>query len=400
MRLNRIPGAAAAAACACAVLAGCANPPAPGEAPAGAGTTAGAPTGVHAVGDKAIPGAVLAGDRGHHGAVAWSLNPQGVWLSRDAGRSYTQLTLPAGVPAASVVAVDGTTGGHTWIASEGAGPAVRVYRQQNTGGAWSNGTQLSPAWPTGLGGEENAPPTQVTLTHGRAASEVTVVAELQLSHDKSIPAIFTSTDGAATFARHSVAMSDPISTPWHSSAFDGATGIAVTGGRANQLFHTPDGGTTWSASTISGLAPGSAFQLGTPVTTADGYLVPATAASASGSTLTLLRSTDGGATFTTAGPPAAISHADTPGETPVAYAAGTWWATDGAVVIRSSDDGQSWTSQQAPTLPVGVTTLDASSSTDATATIVQTSCASGKTQCTATTIVESTSDGGATWQRV
>ena len=348
----------------------------------------------------AAPARAGQGNVGQLGWAAWRVTSQGLSLSSDGGRRFAQVALPAKVAPADVLAVAHVGGGPTWLGAAGPGRSVTVYARDPKTGRWSAGTELTPSWPAGLGGAASMAPSRVAITPGRA-NQVVVTTQLVLTHSVALTRIFVSDDGGATYVQRVLPAVSDLNTPWQSAVLSGARGVAVIGERMDQVVHTTDGGSTWSASTLSGA--GGDYVAGPAIFAGTTVYLPVTEAGASGGgAFVLLRSTDGGATFAAGGHQAvSFGGAFDPAPAPVSVAAGVWWlaSTPGGAVYRSTDDGRSWSKAPA-SLPAGVIGIGASDARNATVTIEQSTCANGKSGCTSGQFLETTSDAGTSWTRL
>lgn len=376
------------------LLAACTNVP----AAASAGNQPSATAGVQPSAASPSP---QQGILGRNGSIAWLITPQGLSLSEDVGRTFTQLLLPSQVDPAAIAAVNAANG-TTWLASVGQGRSIMVYARDSASGLWSAGTQLTPTWPSNLGGAETQPPSAVWITPG-GAKQVLVMTQLALSHSVSIPRIFVSGDGGVTFAQRVLPKVSDLNTPWAAIAMSGTHAVAVIGERLNEVIHSGDTGSTWAPSTVHGVASGTDFVVGTPVFAGATIYLPATESDGGGKgVFVLLRSTDGGAVFESLGAQTLSLGALVVGAPPPVTAAGaTWWLVSPMTgfVYRSTDNGLTW-STAAAVLPQGVIDIAATDGQNATVTIEHNACATGKTDCSSDQYSETTSDGGRTWTRI
>ncbi|HEX9032149.1 MAG TPA: sialidase family protein [Streptosporangiaceae bacterium] len=347
-------------------------------------------------------GTVLAGQGyvGQAGWGAWRVTSLGLSVSTDGGRHFAQVPLPAKVGPAAVLAVTQASGGTAWLCAAGPGRSVTVYARNSQTGSWSAGTRLTPRWPAGLGGAELMPPTQVAVTAGRAG-QVVVTTQLMLSHSVAIMRMFVSADGGKTFAQRILPSSSALNTPWWSAVMSGTYGVAVIGNRMNEVVHTVNGGSSWSASALSGVS--GDYVAGPAIFAGSTTYLPVTESDHAGhGKFVLLRSTDGGATFS-AGGDQAVSFGGPfdPSPAPLSAEGSVWWLvySPGGVVYRSADYGRSWSKAPA-LLPPGVISIGAAGARNATATIQKGTCATGKTNCTSLEFLETTADGGRSWTRL
>jgi hypothetical protein len=340
------------------------------------------------------------GSRGQFGWAAWRVTGQGLSLSSDGGRHFAPVPLPASAAPADVVAVAHRAGGATWLGVAGPGRSVTVYTRDPATGRWSAGTKLTPAWPHSLGAAASLPPSRVAITPGKA-HQVLVTIQLVLSHSVAITRNFVSNDGGARYVQRVLPATSDLNAPWWSAVLSGEHGVAVLGDRMDQVVHTADGGSTWSASALSGI--GGDYVAGPAIFAGSTVYLPVTEAGASGrGAFVLLRSTDGGATFTAGGDQTVrFGGPFDPAPAPLSAAAGAWWLVPptGGTVYRSLDGGRSWSKAPAP-LPPGVISIGAGGARNATVTIQQNRCAHGKSGCTSKQFLETTSDAGASWTRL
>ena len=361
------------------------------------------PAGQPSSATRPLPSALPAaqhGRLGHNGSIAWLTTSQGLSLSTDAGHTFASVPLPASVSPTAIEAVDAVPG-TMWLASRGPGRSVSVYARDNTAGRWSAGAKLTPTWPTDLGGAETQPPSSVWIIPG-ASNEVLVMTQLGISHSVSIPRPFVSDDGGLTFAQRVLPTPSDYNSPWDAIAVSGAAAVAVIGERFDLVIHSNDSGSTWAATSVNGVMSGADFVVGTPVFAGSTVYLPLTESQADGkAAFVLLRSTDGGASFGVLGAQTlALGMLAADGAPPLASAGGSWWLVspmDG-FVYRSADNGRTW-SKAATALPQGVVDIAATDGQNATITVVENTCASGKSDCSSSQYSETTSDGGLTWTR-
>jgi hypothetical protein len=345
------------------------------------------------------------GDIGRNGSAAWTVTPQGVYLSADAGRHFTQVPLPPGVaPAAVAAAASDVGGGHSWLAAGGPGRSITVHALNSATGQWSAGAELTPAWPPNLGGAEAFPPSAVWIIPGQAG-QVLVMTELQQTHSVAIPRMFVSADGGVTYTQRVFPATSDLNTPWSAIAISGTNAVGVIGERQTQVVHSSDGAATWAPASLHGVTSGAAFAfvVGTPVFSGATVYLPVTESAAGGSgAFILLRSTDGGATFDADGAQTlSLGGPYLEGPTPAAAAGASWWLASPMTgsVYRSTDNGLSWSKAPA-VLPQDVGDIGATDSQNATVTVSHNVCATGKTNCSSDQYFETTSDGGQTWTRI
>ena len=376
-----------------AALAGCASLPA-GTRATTAGTHA-SPAASHlaTVTPSSRNAAAATGALGRNGAAAWSITPNGVYVSFDAGRNFAQVALPAAVTAPNVMAVAARANRQIWLAAQAAGgPSFTLYARDSATARWSQGVRLTPTWPTNLGGAEKQAGGASIIPGG--PGQVLVLSQLQLTHSVAVPRLFVSADSGITFTQRSI----DVDSPWDSVAILGANVVGVVGELFNHVVHSGDTGATWSPAVVNDVTSGR-YVAGTPVLSGTMVYLPVTEPDAKNNgVFVLLRSTDGGATFNAAGAET-LSLGGPYDENPTAVAAAgaSWWlVSPTGSVYRSTDNGSSW-SKAAGLLPQGVASIGATDSQNATVTIEQNACTAGKTNCSSGQYFETTSDGGKTW---
>lgn len=386
-------------------VSGCASSPsgtsaATGASPSVAATVSSAaatapPAASSLASSSALAPQAAQGQIGRDGSAAWSITPEGVYVSPDAGRTFSQLPLPPNVPPAAVTAVSSKPDGHAWIAVAGSGPSFTVYARDSVTAPWSQGVQLTPTLSANenLGGAEKQP-WGASITSG-ARGQVLVVSELGLTHSVTLARIFVSADSGLTFTP----TSGEANGQWDSVAIMGRNAVGVVGELINFVEHSGDTAMTWAPAVVNGVAPG--FVAGTPVFVGPTVYLPVTEPDANDNgEFIVLRSTDGGATFNANGAQTlTLGGVYDPSPTAMAAAGATWWlVTPAGAVYRSPDNGLSWSKAPAA-VPEGASGIGATDSQNATVTVEDNVCASGKTGCTSSQYFETTSDGGRTWTR-
>jgi hypothetical protein len=334
---------------------------------------------------------LLSGQVSFAGTWAWTLSSSGVSISQDSGRTWTDLVVPNGLKASSIMAVSAAPGRAVWLAARD-GLGVRLYRTAVGAAAWSS-TSLMPAWTPQDGGMSGQPIDYVMLTPGPAGL-LTVSETVGGGMTTAEQFLFVSVDDGRTFAQHQPTGGN-IGMFWHSVTFvTPMSGLVVEGPstRANFLMHTSDGGTTWSDSTVSGLPSAADRQFDSPVIVGPDIEVPLTVYSQDGTTTTfsLLVSHDGGANFapmgTTLTGPAGFT-SDTLGK--------VTWVTSGGTLYVTNDGAQTWTT----VTPAGFSGggIHLTSPTSAISGAGQDGCAAFKTDCWSQSWLIGTTDGGQTW---
>jgi photosystem II stability/assembly factor-like uncharacterized protein len=345
----------------------------------------------------------LAGQVGFDGHFGWNLSSAGLAVSADAGTSWQAVALPDGLDAAALTAattpaaaIAGASGRGLWIAGA-AGDSVRVYRWAADARAWSS-TLLTPHWQSPM--EIPGPPNILRIVPGSGglvAVGVTIAVGTAVAQNR----LFLSTDDGRTFVERAARGADEY---WHALAFATAKVGALTQGagtgEAVSVLHTTDAGATWAASSVPAATAGfvnyGAFALEgsdliLPVTTWD-----QNDDGSLNATFQLLVSHDGGATFQPSGPPVGVG--DDIGPRTATLGSTTWAVSSPPVVIHETGDvGRTWTAVMPVGLPEGVSSVTLTGPSTAVAVAVDSSCAGFKSGCTTATWIVRTTDGGRTW---
>lgn len=335
----------------------------------------------------------LQGTVGLNGSAAWVLSDSGLSLSQDGGRTWSAVALPAGVKSSAVLAVNAVAGRAVWLASQD-GAGVRLFRRLDGTTTWSS-TLLTPSWGTS---EMSGQPINIVILTPGPAGLVTVTETIGLGMLTALEALFVSANDGQTFTQHQAPADSGI---WASVTFVTLqSGILVGGpGTAPHVIKfTSDGGNTWSSPTVTGLPADGDYELGLSLLAGSDIEVPVTTSTAAGGTNTtffLLISHDGGATFA----PAGTAFASGGNFYPALDSLGqvTWVEIGGGALQKTTDGGQTWTTVTAASLPAGVTSIQLTSPTSATAVVQDNGCTGFKTGCYTRTYLIATTDGGATW---
>jgi photosystem II stability/assembly factor-like uncharacterized protein len=336
---------------------------------------------------------LLSGQVGFAGTWAWTVSGSGVSISQDGGRTWSDLVLPSGLKASSVMTVSAAPGRAVWLASRD-GEGVRLYRKPVGATAWSS-TALVPAWTP----QESAVRAQgierVTITPGPAGL-VTVYATVGLGMSTADETLFVSTDDGRTFAQHRPTGGN-IGMFWDSVTFVTPTlGLVVEGPStlAGFLMHTSDGGTTWSNSSVPGLPAPGYYEYGSPAIVGSDIVVPLTTmADDTTTTFSLLVSHDGGATLAPMG--TALTEHTGYSWFPSDTLGAVTWVTNGGTLYETSDGAQTWTS--ITPAGFGVSQIHLTGPTSAMVVSGQSGCASFKADCWSQSWLIETTDGGRTW---
>ena len=325
------------------------------------------------------------------GSSAWMLLDSGLSVSNDAGRTWTAVALPGGVASSAVGAVAMAPGRPVWLAVH-SGDGYRLYRKANAATAWSS-VLLTPSW--ALVQYTSRPADMVTITPGPGGL-VTVAETMGGGSTSAVTSLFVSTDDGRSFVQHPPRSGSVANMYWASVTFTTAeSGLVIAGPSTypHVFLYTSDGGTTWSESRVSGLPAAPNYTPGAPLLVGSDIQVPVTicGADCNTSTFVLLVSHDGGATFSPQG--VAVPAGGNSGSLgPI-----TWVWTGGGILQETTDGGQTWTAITAVGLPINVSSLDLTGPTSATAVIVDSGCASFKTDCWYRNYLVATTDGGRTW---
>lgn len=377
---------AGAASCAAA-------PPPQGSSPGG--RSSGAPS----ASPSSTQQHLLEGKVGFAGAAGWTLSPTGLAVSEDGGTQWSAVSLPAGVMASLIVAVAHRAAGPLWIAVTD-GQGVDLYRRLDPAGQWSS-TRLLPSWPAVAAW--NGPPDTVSITPGPAGL-VTVVTSLRVGMSSGFSSLFVSSDAGATFEQHPAPSESEVNVVWWSATLvTPQSGVVVAGPTQEQLFHTSDGGTSWSAASGAGLPAVGTYGLGTPVVVGADLELPITSEMSDGSeTFSLFISHDGGATFSDTGG-SAVHVAPDYNAPAISDSLGqvTWVVPpSGGTIFESTNQGRTWTTVAATGLSEGVLRISLTSPVSATAVMVSSSCTGYKTGCQSQGYLMGTTDGGRTWHNL
>jgi photosystem II stability/assembly factor-like uncharacterized protein len=332
---------------------------------------------------------------GMDGSSLWMVSKTEVSVSRDLGRGWALLPPPSGLDVESIEALITAPDRPLFIASlEGEG--VHVFRWAEDG-PWVD-AMLVPTWPAIV--KQYGAPDMVTMAVGPEGL-ISVTATVHVGMTSAFSSLFISTDDGLSFKERPPATASDTDTLWWAIAMaSSSSGVLIAGPARQWLFHTSDGGTTWSPVPL-GLDESDGYQLGDPTVNGLEIEVPVTVETTGGEAVSILVSNNSGQTFTKpSGSPLELPRynppvvADTLGPT-------TWVVgPDGGHVYVSADRGQTWASIDAPTLPPDILTINLSSSTDATAEIMSTSCTGSKSGCQDSRYLLSTIDGGKTWTAI
>lgn len=229
-----------------------------------------------------------------------------------------------------------------------------------------------------------------------------MVSQLTAGKTSSIPRVFISSDGGASFAQRIYPDQDVLNQPWLAFAFAGAGGIEVQGAGYQKVFFTRDAAVSWTRSTVNWTnLDESRIEYGTPVLTDHVAYLPSRSCNPGTSTCTfaLLTSKDSGATFTVVPGSELDQNFGEAAAKPIhaSYADGVWWLIEPSKKLRTWSEGaHEWTvvSSDLPANIVGFTSQDRS---HASILVSEHQCSGTKSDCTSAAHLLQTSDGGRTW---
>lgn len=306
------------------------------------------------------------------------------WITADAGAAWQTLRVPGTLAGGHSVEVRGTTVAAATISS-----GELVYERSGDAGRTWTSQHLTVPQPTNTAdvavSGDGSTVALAALLPGTAGARGTAV-------------LFVGASGRDLIARDVPIAGMPTWVGTH---------LAIAGGPLSSgLFMSDDQGKTWAQSTVAGVkAPSSSEvasdtpNIGTPVSSADGAIVPVTIHHGTGGSLSLLATTDG-RTFNSVG--------DVPltGEVGAGVTAiGSIAGPDSSVFADPTSTNLYFvTGSRVTTVPTSGLPGPAGSITfsDATHGLVSVSlvtCGSTKADCSRTVDLYQTSDGGRTWTR-
>lgn len=309
----------------------------------------------------------------------WALDKDNVLKTSDGGKSWVALT-PHGAAITAVTDVDFLSAQDAWFVMPNSNSTLTIFATVTGGATWHDSVL-----------QENAPDggwlTFITSTYGwfEAAPQGAGAGSEPVD-------IFQTSDGGATWNKISSSGSAPGNLPtggiksglsFKTSLIGWATGEDAS--NTPWLYVTHDGGKSWSKQVIAGLASGAVgYQTLPPVIIGNEAYLPLTA-SASGSGTVLVRSHDGGNTWSASG------QAATSFVTSNLYVVNTQvaYATDqnSGDLFQTQNAGKTWQNVAANTGLYGpFSFIDAN-----------TGFATGRAD---QTLLKSSTDGGKTWQNI
>ncbi|HEY7483457.1 MAG TPA: hypothetical protein VH912_03260 [Streptosporangiaceae bacterium] len=350
------------AACGLALLAGCGT--ATVDSAAGAGPLRAAPV-----------EAALATE-----SFGWVLTGNQLLLTDDAGASFRDAGLKLPTQARTAFFADAD---HGWAAALAGPRSVAVARTADGGRNWQTSTVPTK---TEVGG--------LHLSFGDANRGL-LLARTRTSSNFSAAEIFATENGGATWRARPATVAGEITL-----ARDGRAWL--TGGAAgDELYSSDDQGRHWTRARLSFAAPVDSAAVAPPAA----GLLPVTVVRGGRSQLALLSTADGARNWREVksvpvreptGPGARVpAAATTAGPVVVDALGGTLLRTAGGADEKAP---ATVATSHAAGLPAGVVTVDFAGQRAGWALASDGSCRSGKTDCTRTTTVVATRDGGATWR--
>lgn len=308
-------------------------------------------------------------------------------LTTDAGGAWQSLNAPGQrVPGHSVDVHGGTVVAAATIDASG---AFTYQRSSDTGKTWASQHLSLPS---------AGQPMQADVFISGDGSTVAIAAALPHSMGvRGQSSLFVGPAGQSVAAR-TMPIAGTASASWVGKHL-----VAIGGPLASEMFVSDDLGATWTQDTVAGVkvaddapVPADAPSIGLPVALTDTYVIPVTVTRGSASFIDVLATTDG-RNFTTLGEVSALA--------PIAAgvaAVGTSAGPDMAIFADPSSTalisvtGSEVTTIMPTGLPGIVSSLTFSDATHGLA-MVSTSTCPDKVNCTTTTGLYSSSDGGRTW---
>jgi photosystem II stability/assembly factor-like uncharacterized protein len=332
------------------------------------------------------------------GQTGWLLTSHALSLTTDGGRTWTPIT-PPGVGARSVKGVFFLDPRHGWVAwakpAPGGRARLEISATTNGGGSWSTSPLGAPSWLFAV-----AEPAYLDFTdirHGWVAADVTQTA---LS---PIGVLFRTSDGGARWQQLPMPTSGPAAftspqTGW--LICDGQPGTRP----AERFYVTADGGQAWHAETVTP-PPGyrrdqATYLMPAPPSPAAGVLAVAFGGDGTRAVMAFYQAAGRGAswalraTIPLGGPAGDII------DLPVIVSPGTWLlvSMDTRQVVTVTRDGRQHSAVRISGLPDGGLAAASFTSTRTGWVVVGTGrCAHFKSDCTQTSALYATADGGAHW---
>lgn len=315
--------------------------------------------------------------------LGWATTPTGLFVTENAGSTWRRWPLPA--PADNVLAVALQSPQRALLAVDKGG-TVQVFSTGDAGANWKATTLGTP-----LGGVSEA-----TFAHqgDRVAG---LLVKRASSSNFSLADWYATKDGGATWARREAPAAGEVSV-----GNDGTLWLAGGPGR-DQLFSSTDGGATWSEVALPPNLARGARAVEPPAARRDGVAVlPVTLPGERTSSVVFLTTRDKGRTWREA------ARAQVPGSVgsgtaiPASPAAQNNTlvvvAPDGSEIVRVPLGGGQARRVKPRGLRKGVVRVKLTTEQIGWATSTSSSCAGDKTDCTSSTDLLVTRDGGESWQ--
>jgi photosystem II stability/assembly factor-like uncharacterized protein len=323
----------------------------------------------------------------------WILTTDGLKLTDDGGTSWNNIT-PPGLKPSSIKGVYFLDSESGWVVANGPTDAsgltpIVSWRTADSGKTWAPSAIADPSITYTLSLNGPAYPYFVDKEHGWAV--VKTVSSSQFSNGD----LYRTTDGGDSWKKQSIPLGEP-------AAFANEDDGVVVGGPSGSAWVTRDGGNSWTELEIQipeGLTVTQTGYYPAAFFTRTNGILPAIFSNEE-TVLTFFSTSDGGASWTQTGGNMTTS-SDHPASLLVPSAVDedslVTVASDGSEVRWSSDRGASWSVVSATGLPGGVVHLDFATKQTGWALGVSTECKEFKQNCSYTSQVYQTSDGGQSW---
>jgi hypothetical protein len=337
------------------------------------GTPAGSPVQSTAI-DPYVLGAARVSS-----TFGWVLTSKNLEVTNDGGHSWQGLTPPSLEGATAVAAVDP----NHLVLGRLSGLNVLVDQTADGGATWHETTLPSSGQPG-------------QLFIAASTSLTAVLVQQTTSANFSVGDLFTTTDGSA-WQKVAAPVAGVI-------VVTGANDLWLAGGTAqDQLWHSADRGTTWTAVKLPGLSASSAMSIGNPTHDGSGRIVVPVTLNGATSQELFFASSNNGLSWSKIGA-VTVGVQTGPG---VALPAAV--DRDGTALVVSGAPGQLMTTSNATGtfatvnsagLPSTVTAMTFVTALDGWAIVEDHGCLNGKLECYSHRYLVATSDGGRTWAKL
>lgn len=343
----------------------------------------------------------------------WALTSTRLFVTTNAGVSWSSTPLPTGVGELSNDADDATvdSSGALWLLSN-QGNVVSFYRAAGPDSPWTR-TSVTLSWPAAVSNGATMP-TPDEISFGRdAPGVVTAVAEEEGTQSGPASLVLMSTNDGRTFQQY-----DPPTTfgGWSTAFTSASTGVIVGDGyygsdRGNTgtdfrsaVYDTTNGGTSWNPAELQGVSRQQLTEtrFSTPLVDGTHIYIAATLLTSEGvQRLHLYASNDGGKSF------ALKASFVGPGTAKGAWApllgvngTNVWMLLNGSgTLYKSSNNGATWATATSPSLRAQLfPTIDLTSGSSGGAWVLSYNCTASGTSCPETDEFLATTDGGNHWQ--